>query len=82
MKRITVKTVKGEKKQDDVKKESERGEQGMQGVRDSERVLSFKATLYEYQSNLCRNNGFKGYALHNAAFNKMHKLWKTYIPEK
>lgn len=37
---------------------------------------------YVYQSNVCRNNGFKGNALHNAAFNKMHRLWKTYIPKK
>lgn len=55
---------------------------GSEGQKERERAFSFKAILYVYQSNVCRNNGFKGYALYNAAFNKMHRLWKTYIPKK
>lgn len=54
----------------------------MKGVRDSDRAFSFKAAMYVNQSSVCRNNGFKGHTLHNVAFNKMHRLWKTYISRK
>lgn len=73
MKRIT------EGKKRSVGKDSERDE-GSEGQR--VRAFSFKAAKYVNQSSVCRNNGFKGHTLHNVAFNKMHRLWKTYIPRK
>lgn len=83
MKRITEdKKSSGKKKQMTGRKKAREGtwDVGSEGQR--ERAVSFKAILYVYQSNVCRNNGFKGQALHNAAFNKMHRIWKTYIPKK
>ena len=64
------------------------GKKAREGARDegSEgqlvRGFSFKAAMCVNQSSVCRNNGFKGHTLHNVAFNKMHRLWKTYIPRK
>lgn len=64
-------------KRHDGGKENKRGNEGH-----GANAPSFKATLYVYQSDVCRNNDFKGYVSHNASFNKTHRLWKTHTSKK
>lgn len=84
MKRITEEAQDKKEKKNMTGRKKVRGgarDVGSEGQSKGE-SFQLQSSTVVYQSNVCRNNGFKGYALHNAEFNKMHRLWKIYIAKK